>query len=111
MLGSFEVLDVHGRGGSCVVYRTRYTDTVGNTVDYLLKEFNPQSFAMERDEAGNLICPEKKESPPKRASSDSSRGIVCRRQFKKFSKSAQLHSPILRNLSRERDLLYPDAAV
>lgn len=60
MLGSFEVLDVHGRGGSCVVYRTRYTDTVGNTVDYLLKEFNPQSLAMERDEAGNLICPEKK---------------------------------------------------
>lgn len=58
--GSFEVLGVHGRGGSCVVYRTRYTDAVGNKIYYLLKEFNPQSLAMERNETGDLVCPEKK---------------------------------------------------
>lgn len=52
--GSFEIKEIIGRGASCVVYRAEFTDEHGNITEHLLKEYNPKSIELYRDNDGEL---------------------------------------------------------
>lgn len=52
--GTFEVLEIIGRGASCAVYRTYFYDPSGIRTEHLLKEYNPKGIELSRDEAGAL---------------------------------------------------------
>ncbi len=58
--GTFVIEAIQGRGSSCVVYRTEYKDKEGNTIEYLLKEYNPTLIPMVRDNDG-ILRPKRKD--------------------------------------------------
>lgn len=52
--GSFEIKETVGRGASCVVYRADFTDEKGIVTEHILKEYNPKSIELFREETGKL---------------------------------------------------------
>ena len=52
--GSFEIKETVGRGASCVVYRADFTDEKGIVTEHILKEYNPKSIELFREETGEL---------------------------------------------------------
>ncbi|MBE6783601.1 MAG: tetratricopeptide repeat protein [Ruminococcaceae bacterium] len=53
--GSFEIKETIGRGASCVVYRADFIDENGNITEHILKEYNPKSIELFREETGELV--------------------------------------------------------
>lgn len=52
--GSFEIKETVGRGASCVVYRADFTDEKEIVTEHILKEYNPKSIELFREETGEL---------------------------------------------------------
>ena len=56
--GEYEVKEISGKGASCIVYRTTFTNKDGVVTEHLLKEYNPAQLAISRDENGCLWVPD-----------------------------------------------------
>ncbi len=56
--GEYEVKEISGKGASCIVYRTKFTNKDGVVTEHLLKEYNPKHLAIWRDENGCLRVPD-----------------------------------------------------
>lgn len=52
--GEYEVKEIFGKGASCIVYRTTFTNKNGFKTEHLLKEYNPSHLHVSRDEKGYL---------------------------------------------------------
>ena len=53
--GYFEIKDIIGCGSSCVVYSADFTDKNGICTEHLLKEYNPKTLDIARDESGAIF--------------------------------------------------------
>ena len=53
--GCFEIKDIIGCGSSCVVYSADFTDKNGICTEHLLKEYNPKTLDIARDESGAIF--------------------------------------------------------
>lgn len=53
--GEYEVKEISGKGASCIVYRTTFTNKDGVVTEHLLKEYNPAHLSISRDVDGCLM--------------------------------------------------------
>lgn len=56
--GEYEVKEISGKGASCIVYQTTFTNRDGVVTEHLLKEYNPAHLAISRNENGCLRVPD-----------------------------------------------------
>lgn len=56
--GEYEVKEIVGKGASCIVYRTTFTNKNGVVTEHLLKEYNPSRLNVVRDDNKFLSVPE-----------------------------------------------------